>query len=736
MNFTLFCAATRGDKRNTFYPARRVITGFSDLQTAARFDHVAAEFEGSRRSLDGFKLADCIVLDVDNDHGQIVQPEQIAEDFPGVAHMIVFSRHDMQSKGSSPAVPRFHVYFSIEPTADRAEVEQLKRSVCAAFPYFDANAIDAARFLFGVESPRGFAVEGALLLSDLFPCADEEGAEGSTAALQEIPEGQRNSTLSRFAFQLLKRLGDTEEARAEFDRRAEACTPPLEDSELSTIWAAAVAAYRRKVESRPDYLSPAEYALQGLQPPPGGSLKPCDLSSLGEARAFAADAAGEVLYTEGTGWLCWDGHKFAQSEAAVHLRFHAFTDRQLIEARKDVHAAVDALADADELSSGDARQKTAQARAYLKFVQAQRNTGGIAQSLKEAAHIVTVSVDELDADPFLLNTPGGVIDLRTGQTRPNDPTDRCTKCTAVALSDKGAALWAAFVDRFACGDRELVEYLQQVAGMAAVGRVFSENLLILYGTGGNAKSTFVNTLARVLGSYSGSLSTDVLLARPGQNKGPELAALRGLRLAVASEIEEGARLDEAILKRLCSTDSISANPKYRDPFTFTPSHSLIMCTNHLPRVGSMDSGTWSRIAVVPCRGNFRGQRGEVKDYCSFLVENAGGAALAWMIAGAEKFIANGCALTPPQCVVDEVQKYRAESDWLGQFIAEQCEVGKDFTVKASDLQLAYRTYCDETGEYCRRSNDFKTALEAAGFKWHKGKLGATYTGLRLGVEVL
>lgn len=423
MSFTLYCAARRGDTRNTLYPRRRVITGFSDLQTAARFDHVAAEFDGSRRSLDGFRLADCIVLDVDNDHGQIVQPEQIAEDFPGVAHMIVYSRHHMQPKGSSPAVPRFHCYFSIEPTADRAEVEQLKRSVCSAFPYFDSNAIDAARFLFGVPEPQGFAVEGALLLSDLFPCADENGAEGSTAALQEIPEGQRNSTLSRFAFQLLKRLGDTEEARAEFDRRAEACTPPLEDSELSTIWAAAVAAYRRKVESRPDYLSPAEYALQGLQPPPGGSLKPCDLSSLGEARAFAADAAGEVLYTEGTGWLCWDGHKFAQSEATVHLRFHAFTDRQLIEARKDVHAAVDALADADELSSGDARQKTAQARAYLRFVQAQRNTGGIAQSLKEAAHIVTVSVDELDADPFLLNTPGGVIDLRTGQTRPNDPTD-------------------------------------------------------------------------------------------------------------------------------------------------------------------------------------------------------------------------------------------------------------------------------------------------------------------------
>lgn len=491
MSFTLYCAARRGDTRNTLYPCRRVITGFSDLQTAAQFDHVPAEFDGSRRSLDGFRLADCIVLDVDNDHGQIVQPEQIAEDFPGVAHMIVFSRHHNQPKSSSPAVPRFHCYFPIEPTADRAEVEQLKRQVCAAFPYFDSNAIDAARFMFGVESPRGFAAEGALLLSDLFPCADEEGTESSTAALQEIPEGQRNSTLSRFAFQLLKRLGDTEEARAEFDRRAEACTPPLDDGELSTIWAAAVAAYRRKIESRPDYLEPAEYALQGLQPQPGGSLRPLDFSNVGQARVFAADSAGQVLFSEGTGWLCWDGHKFAQSEAAVHLRFHNLTDRQLIEARKDVHTAVDALANADEIAASEAKRQQAAARAYLKFVQQQRNAGGIKAALGEAAHMVAVGVDELDADPFLLNTPGGVIDLRTGQTRPNDPSDRCTKCTAVALSDKGAALWAAFVDRFACGDRELVGYLQQVAGMAAVGRVYTEALLIAYGAGGNGKSTFL-----------------------------------------------------------------------------------------------------------------------------------------------------------------------------------------------------------------------------------------------------
>lgn len=736
MNFTLYCAATRGDKRNVLYPDRREVHSFTDLQEAAKFDHVPAEFEGQRRGLDRFRRADCVVLDVDNDHGQTVPPEQIAEDFPGVAHLIVFSRHNMQPKGSSPAAPRYHVYFQIEPTADRAKLEQLKRRVCAAFPYFDANAADAARFMYGTPEPQGFGVEGPLLLTDLFPYEDEGSAEEPAAALQEIPEGQRNATMSRIAFRLLKRLGSTEGSRAEFDRWAEACTPPLDEGELDTIWTAAAAAYRRKVESRPDYLSPEEYALQGLQPDTGSSLKPRDFSSLGEARAFAADAAGQVLFTEGTGWLCWDGQKFAQSEAAVHLRFHAFTDRQLIEARREVHAAVDAVADADELTGSEARQKTAQARAYLKFVQAQRNTGGIAQSLKEAAHIVTVGVDELDADPFLLNTPGGVIDLRSGQMRPNDPADKCTKCTAVAPSDAGAELWREFLDRFTCNDTELAAYLQQCTGMAAVGKVFTEALLIAFGTGGNGKSTFFNTLARVLGSYSGALSSDVLTSSANKNAGPELAELRGRRLVIAAELEEGRRLDTSILKRISSTDDIVANAKYKAPFSFRPSHTPVLYTNFLPRVGSTDAGTWSRLVVIPCRGSFRGQRGEIKDYCSFLVENAGGAVLSWAVEGAKQFIENGCTLTPPPCVRDEVQRYRAESDWLGQFVAESCEVGAGYVTKASDLQAAYRAYCDRTGDYCRHSSDFKTALEAAGFGWHKSKAGAVYTGLRLGMDAL
>lgn len=237
----------------------------------------------------------------------------------------------------------------------------------------------------------------------------------------------------------------------------------------------------------------------------------------------------------------------------------------------------------------------------------------------------------------------------------------------------------------------------------------------------------------MLGDYAGALSADVLTSSVNKNAGPELAELRGRRLVIAAELEEGKRLDTSILKRIASTDPLQVNPKYRQPFSFLPSHTAVLYTNFLPRVGSSDAGTWSRLVVIPCRASFRGQRGEVKNYAEKLFEEAGGAVLQWMIEGARRFIGNGCTLTLPKCVRDEVEAYRDENDWLSQFLEACCVVGDGYTVKASELQTAYRAHCEASGEYCRRSNDFKNALEAAGFKWRKGKSGAVYTGLAVGV---
>ena len=141
------------------------------------------------------------------------------------------------------------------------------------------------------------------------------------------------------------------------------------------------------------------------------------------------------------------------------------------------------------------------------------------------------------------------------------------------------------------GDRELIDYVQEIVGLAAIGKVYIEALIIAYGEGRNGKSTFWNTISRVLGTYSGNMSADTLTVDCKRNVKPELAEAKGKRLIIAAELEEGMRLNTSNVKQLCSTDEIYAEKKYKDPFSYVPSHTLVLYTNHLPKVGAMDAGT-------------------------------------------------------------------------------------------------------------------------------------------------
>jgi P4 family phage/plasmid primase-like protien len=274
-------------------------------------------------------------------------------------------------------------------------------------------------------------------------------------------------------------------------------------------------------------------------------------------------------------------------------------------------------------------------------------------------------------------------------------------------------------------------YLQDIAGMCAVGRVLRENLIIAYGEGGNGKSTLFNLLARVLGDYSGSLSAETLTANCRKNKSPEYAELRGKRLVIAAELEEGMRLDTSIVKKLCSTDPILAEKKYKDPFTFVPSHTVILYTNHLPKIGTTDKGTWDRIIAMPFKANFRGQKGEIKNYADYLYDHCGGAVLSWIIEGAKRFIANDYNIYPPGCVISAIKQYKANNDWLDNFLSECCEIDLDFKQKSGELYSCYKDFCDRTGDYRRSLADFKQALTMAGYETKRTKNGALVFGLRV-----
>ena len=733
--FTLSCAKVRGNVKNTRYPDDKEIRTLDDLLEAVQFDNTPGGFAGSTRGKGQWRCTQCIVLDVDNiEGGKIATPATICRDFPDVAHYIVYSRHNSRPKNGQPAAPRFHVYFPTGLLTDAAEARAILDNVLTRYNYFDPACKDLERFFFGVENPQGEAVPGALTLDQFIESQSAVPAvpaalPASSTAVRIIPAGERNATMSAFAFTQLRRCGSEgiAEAEAAFLQRAEDCDPPLSDGELAEIWRNALQKAPAKIWNKPDYLPPEEYAAQNFFCEVL-SFKLSDLSDVAEGALFAENTAGALFYNASLDWLVWDGCRYQPDESRARLLAQTFTGRQLKAATADYQQAAGAAANDPE--NGDLAAKAKRSKALLTFVNRCRSTNGLNHLLTEAAPHLACKIDDLDADPFALNTPGGIVDLRTGELHPSDPAALCTKATAVTPGTEGADLWRSFQDTICCGDTDLADYLQTVAGMAALGRVYTETLLIATGDGGNGKSTFFNVMARILGDYSTSVRP-ALLMTGNTNNGAELAALRGVRLALAAETEEGQRLDVATVKALCSTDKIAANPKYRPPFSFTPSHTLVLYTNFLPRVGSSDRGTWSRLTVLPFNAHLRDTAGEKKDFAEILFTQAGGAVLSWMIEGARRLIANGYKLTPPAVVREALAEYRKSCDWLGAFLDEECEPGENYAVSSKEIYQRYTAYCQVSGDYRRDSRDFANAMQAAGFELKHKMHGNAYIGLRL-----
>ena len=203
----------------------------------------------------------------------------------------------------------------------------------------------------------------------------------------------------------------------------------------------------------------------------------------------------------------------------------------------------------------------------------------------------------------------------------------------------------------------------------------------------------------------------------------------------AAELEEGLRLNTSVAKQLSSTDEIYAEKKYKDPFSFTPCHTLILYTNHLPKVGANDPGTWRRLIVVPFSARIEGN-GDHKNYADYLFENAGEAILSWIIEGAKAVIDAGFHIEQPECVKAATSAYRENSDWLGNFIDECCDIGNEYTTASGDLYTQYRYFCQRAGDYTRSTTDFYTAVEFAGYTRKRTRAGRIVCGLRLKPEFL
>ena len=742
MQMTIYDAATVGSRSNCVYPNPVTVTDADTMRQAAAFDHVCAAYKQNYRSVDNFLKADCLPMDCDNDHSDDpddwLTPFDVAMDFPGVGMIFVYSRSHMKQKGKRGPRPRFHVYFICTETTDAALYSSWKDKLIADYPYFDDGAKDSARFLFGVKDAVVEVYDGEItideFLADSF--AEWDAAQG------QIPEGSRNKTMSHYAGRIIKRLGNTEEAHKQFLKEAEKCSPPLDDAELAGIWASAVK-FGAKVAAQEGYIPPEQYNQDFL-------LMPEDFSDVGQAIVLSREYMDRLRFSPATDYIVFNGSFWEESQPNAQGIAQELTARQLEEAETEIQrcmkemsengawamlAAMGAKKAMAAFSEAQRRsfEKYERAETYRKYAIKRRDTKYISAALKEARPMIQIEQRVLDADEFLLNLPSGTCDLRTGAVREHNAQDYITKQTAVDPSGDGMDVWEDALQTFFQGDADLIRYVQEIVGLAAIGKVYIEALVIAYGEGRNGKSTFWNTIARVLGTYSGNMSADTLTVGCKRNVKPELAEAKGKRMIIAAELEEGMRLNTSNVKQLCSTDEIYAEKKYKAPFSYVPTHTLVLYTNHLPRVGAIDQGTWRRLIVIPFNAKIEG-KADIKNYADFLFKMAGGAVLQWIIEGAKRVIASDYKIAQPRVVQDAIQKYKENNDWLSHFLEDCCEIDPSYEAKSGEVYNTYRSYCNQMGEYARSTTDFYTAIEAADFTRHKTKKGMLIRGFRLKSE--
>lgn len=546
-------------------------------------------------------------------------------------------------------------------------------------------------------------------------------ATSNADAGHRIAEGQRGNTLFKTGC-AMRRHGATKAAilAALLADNAARCDPPLTEEEVSKI-AASAARYDPTVVG-PTYAYTANGHATSTNGHDGGTTttkngtvddEPIHLTDVGNGRRLVARHGRDLLYCDRwKTWQVWDGQRYSRDDTGEIER----------RAKETVRAM---YAQAGTLAEDEARKDLVK--------HALRSEGGpriremIAAARTEEGIAVAPAV--FDRDPWLLNVANGTIDLHTGQLRAARRDDRMTKIAPVVYDPTAQCpTWLAFLDRVMNGRQDVIDFLQRAVGYSLTGDISEHCLFLLFGTGRNGKSTFVETLSAILSDYALTTSTDTLLVQRAGGIPNDLARLVGARLVSASESEAGRNLAEALVKQLTGGDTISARFLHAEFFDFRPTFKLWFRTNHKPTIKGTDDGIWSRIKLIPFTQRIPDAEMDKRLPERLLAELPG--ILAWSVAGCLAWQGDGLGM--PTEVAKATAEYRGEMDILATFLADCCELNEDFRCTAKMLYAAYTTWAEENGERPASQKAFGLRLTERGFisgRGHGG--GRLWAGLRL-----
>ena len=336
------------------------------------------------------------------------------------------------------------------------------------------------------------------------------------------------------------------------------------------------------------------------------------------------------------------------------------------------------------------------------------------------------TVDQWDSDTWLLNTPSGAVDLRTGKIRRDRREDYCTKMTAVAPGGE-CPLWLKFLARITDGDRDLQAFLQRICGYSLTGSTQAEALFFLFGTGANGKSKFLGAVAGMMGSYARTAPIETFLATFGEHHPTDLAGLQGARLVSSIETEDGRRWAESKIKALTGSDRISARFMRQDFFEFLPQFKLVIAGNHKPSLRSVDEAIRRRFYLVPFTVTI--PEIERDETLGEKLRQEWPGILRWAIEGSLAWQRE--RLNPPDAVKNATAEYMADEDVFAQWIAERCVVEFNCSAQSSALYAAYCLWCEQNQEKSMAAKKFSPELERRGYKKESTMVGKVFYGIGL-----
>lgn len=437
----------------------------------------------------------------------------------------------------------------------------------------------------------------------------------------------------------------------------------------------------------------------------------CD--EFGNKDRFIRQHGNRVRYVpEERQWVVWDGTRWAPNKELVY--------RLAEETAKSIYD--EAKACTDRVGSD----------ALGRWALRSQNKNALDHMLSLADKALSVSVNEFDQEPHLINCKNGLLNLRTGKLEPHSPEHLLRKRTEVNYDPSaGAPLWSEFVSQIFEGDSALSEYVQQLLGYALTGYTTEHCFFLFYGGGRNGKGTLAETILDLMGNYATStefntfLSTDQSAVRVQEAVG----RLKGRRYALASETSNNKRFSEALIKKLTGGDTLTGAKLHGDSYEFKPTHKLIFLANHLPAIKDATVAMWERVRVIPFNKQFLGDSQDKQLKEKLWAERDG--IFAWLVEGARKYLEAGKLPKIPAVCAEAVSEYRHANDFLSRFIAECTVKEAGATAGVAATHARHVAWCSLNDEEPVPLKYFASAMAERGIKSQIRHKARYFQGIRV-----